>query len=146
MTKTPSDKANRRTLLRPMLAIARIAVAGLFLAHAVARIYLGTIPQFGEFLESRGFPAGELWVWAITATEIVSGLLLAAGRQVQIAASGLLFIAGGGIFLIHRHFGWFVGEHGTGGMEYSAALIVLLLIVIAEDHDRRRVKRCFMPS
>jgi tetratricopeptide (TPR) repeat protein len=76
-------------------------------------------------------------VWAITLTEIVAGLLLIAGRQIRIAAGALLVIAVGGILLIHRHFGWFVGEHGTGGSEYSAALIVLLLILIADDQDNR---------
>ncbi len=132
-----SRGAVRRPLLPPMLWLTRIAVAGFFTAHAVTRIVLGTIPQFTLFMDSQGFPAPEAWVWAITVTEIVAGVLLVAGRQVRIAASALLAIAAVGILLIHRHFGWFVGEHGTGGSEYSVALIVLLLIVIADDHDRR---------
>ena len=132
-----SRGAVRRPLLPPMLWLTRIAVAGFFTAHAVTRIVLGTIPQFTLFMDSQGFPAPEAWVWAITVTEIVAGVLLVAGRQVRIAAGALLAIAAVGILLIHRHFGWFVGEHGTGGSEYSVALIVLLLIVIADDHDRR---------
>ncbi len=132
-----SRGAVRRPLLPPMLWLTRIAVAGFFTAHAVTRIVLGTIPQFTLFMDSQGFPAPEAWVWAITVTEIVAGVLLVAGRQVRIAASALLAIAAVGILLIHRHFGWFVGEHGTGGSEYSVALIVLLLIVIADDHDHR---------
>lgn len=141
MTDKTSHDAARRPFLPPMLWLTRIAVAGFFTAHAVARIILGTIPQFAIFMETRGFPAAEAWVWAITVTEIVAGALLVAGRHVRIAASALLAIAGGGIFLIHRHFGWFVGEHGTGGSEYSVALIVLLFIVIADDHDRRSAAR-----
>jgi putative oxidoreductase len=35
--------------------------------------------------------------------------------------------------LIHRKFGWFVGEHGTGGSEYGAALIVMPIVVAAAD-------------
>lgn len=132
-----SRGAVRRPLLPPMLWLTRIAVAGFFTAHAVTRIVLGTIPQFTLFMDSQGFPAPEAWVWAITVTEIVAGVLLVAGRQVRIAAGALLAIAAVGILLIHRHFGWFVGEHGTGGSEYSVALIILLLIVIADDHDRR---------
>ena len=132
-----SRGAVRRPLLPPMLWLTRIAVAGFFTAHAVTRIVLGTIPQFTLFMDSQGFPAPEAWVWAITVTEIVAGVLLVAGRQVRIAAGALLAIAAVGILLIHRHFGWFVGEHGTGGSEYSVALIVLLLIVIVDDHDRR---------
>ena len=118
--------------------IARVATAGLFMAHAVVRIANGTIPQFGKFMEAQGFPAGEAVVWAITVTELVAGTLMIAGRGVRAAAAALLAIAIGGIVLIHRHFGWFVGEHGTGGIEYSAALIILLLLIMADDQDRQR--------
>ncbi len=125
-------------LTRPVLLLARIATAGFFMIHAVSRIVYDTIPQFGQFMESQGFPLGEIWVWAITGTEIVAGTLVIAGRHVRPAASALMTIAVVGIIMIHRHFGWFVGEHGTGGMEYSVALIVLLLLVMADDYDRSR--------
>ena len=120
------------------LLIARVATAGLFMAHAVVRIAYGTIPQFGLFMEAKGFPAGEALVWAITLTELVAGVLLIIGRFVRPAAAALLAIAVGGIVLIHRHFGWFVGEHGSGGSEYSVALIILLLLIMADDQDRQR--------
>ena len=107
-------------------------------AYAAIRIINGTIPQFGQFMEAQGFPAGEAVVWAITVTELVAGTLMIAGRGVRAAAAALLAIAIGGIVLIHRHFGWFVGEHGTGGIEYSAALIILLLLIMADDKDRQR--------
>jgi len=125
-------------LLPQMLLFTRIATAGFFLAHAIVRIVKNTIPQFALFMDSQGFPAPEAVVWAITVTELVAGALLIVGRYVRPAAAALMAIAAGGIALIHRHFGWFVGEHGTGGIEYSAALIVLLLIIIADDHDRHR--------
>lgn len=125
-------------LTRPTLLVARVVTAGLFMAHAAVRIANGTIPQFGQFLEAQGFPAGETLVWAITVTELVAGVLMIIGRFVRPAAAALLAIAVGGIVLIHRHFGWFVGEHGTGGMEYSAALIILLLLIMADDQDRQR--------
>ena len=125
-------------LIRPAFLFARVATAGLFMAHAAVRIVNGTIPQFGQFMAAKDFPAGEALVWAITITELVAGVLLIAGRLVRPAAAALLAIALGGIVVIHRHFGWFVGEHGTGGIEYSAALIVLLLLIMADDHDRQR--------
>ena len=43
-----------------------------------------------------------------------------------------------GIYLIHRHNGWFVGEHGVGGSEYSVALLAMLLAIAAHDADTRR--------
>lgn len=118
------------------LVIARIATALFFMAHAIVRIANGTIPQFAAFMESLGFPSGTAVVWAITISELVAGAFLIAGRYVRIAVIPLFLIAGTGIVLIHRHFGWFVGEHGTGGSEYSVALMVLLLVIAAGDRQR----------
>lgn len=119
------------------LVVLRVATALFFMVHALSRILLGTIPQFGAFMESAGFPGGVYWVWAITASELVAGTLLICNRHVRLAASVLFAVAAGGIVLIHRHFGWFVGEHGTGGSEYSVALMVLLLVVAAADREAR---------
>lgn len=123
--------------LRGALVGLRIATALLFMAHSVVRVVKGTIPQFGAFLESIGFPYGEVWVWAITVAELLAGTLLIIGRRIRWAATALFAIAAAGIVLIHRHFGWFVGEHGTGGSEYSVALLVMLVVIAAEDAGRQ---------
>ena len=118
------------------LVVARIATAIFFMAHAGARIANGTIPRFGAFMESQGFPFGVPLVWAITLSELIAGTMLILGVYVRLAVIPLFLIAATGIFLIHRHLGWFVGEHGTGGSEYSVALMVLLLVVAAGDRQR----------
>lgn len=115
------------------LAVLRIGTAGLFLAHAVARIVKGTLPQFAQFLGNVGFPAPLAVVWAITVVELTCGLLLIVGKRVRLATLGLLAIALGGIVLIHAKLGWWVGEFGTGGCEYSVSLILALLVVAATD-------------
>jgi putative oxidoreductase len=119
------------------LIVLRVSIAILFMAHATVRVVTNTIPQFTIFMERQGFPYGAAWVWAITVVELVGGTLLALGRQVQLTATALFTIAGVGIVLIHRHFGWFVGEHGTGGCEYSVALMVALLVIAAADAQQR---------
>lgn len=119
------------------LIVARVATALFFMAHAIVRIANGTIPRFGLFMESLGFPAGELVVWAITATELVAGGMLILGVKVRCAAAPLFAIATTGIVLIHASRGWFVGEHGTGGSEYSVALMTLLLVIAAADGSRQ---------
>ena len=121
-----------------VFVLARIATAVLFMAHAVMRIVTGSIPQFGLFMESVGFPNGQVIVEAITICELTAGSLLIANRLVRVAASALLAIVVTGIALIHWQFGWFVGEHGTGGSEYSVALMVLLLLVMANDRAERK--------
>jgi putative oxidoreductase len=119
------------------IGVLRVTTALLFLAHAVVRIVKGTIPQFAVFMESVGFPQPELVVLAITLSELLAGALLILNRYVRPASTILFTIAGVGIILIHRHLGWFVGEHGTGGSEYSVALMVALLVVASADRETR---------
>lgn len=124
--------------LQQALLVLRVVTPLLFMAHATMRIMNGTIPRFGGFMEGLGFPFGVPLVWAISLVELVSGAMIIAGFQVRLAATGLFAIAATGIVLIHFGNGWWVGEHGTGGMEYSVALIAMLLVVAAADRDRRK--------
>ena len=121
--------------LRTALLILRIVTPLLFMAHAAVRIIVGSIPQFATFMGGLGFPAPLAIVWAITITELVAGAMVIAGLYVRLAASALAAIAFVGIILIHMRLGWFVGEHGTGGSEYSVALLVMLLVLMANDRE-----------
>ena len=127
--------------LEDALRLLRIVTALLFMAHASMRFAYGSMPSFAAFMEARGFAHGLAWVWAITLYELSAGTLLLMNRGVRWAASGLAVIAGVGILLIHRHNGWFVGEHGTGGSEYSVALLAMLLVIAS--HDARRKHDAF---
>lgn len=123
--------------LPKMFVLGRIATAGFFLAHAVVRILSPeSIPSFSRYLAGCGFPFPTVVVWAITLCELAAGAMLILRLQVRLAAAMLIAIVAEGIVLIHRHQGWFVGEHGTGGCEYSVALIILLLLAAAEDAAR----------
>jgi putative oxidoreductase len=122
--------------LHHSLVMLRVSLAIFFMAHAVVRVADDTIPQFAAFLSARGWPLALSIVWMITVWEIGAGIALIAGRYVRVAAAGLMFIDTMGILIIHVHFGWFVGEHGTGGMEYSFALLVGLITICAADRER----------
>ena len=124
--------------LQSALVLARVATALLFASHAVVRIAKGTIPNFALFMESVGLGDGFAVVWAITIVELSAAAMMILGVGVRVAALSLMAIAAGGIVLIHRHFGWFVGEHGTGGSEYSVALIVLLVVIAGSDCEADR--------
>lgn len=113
------------------ITILRFTVALMFIAHAVVRITGGTVNQFGEFLENKGFIAGVVIVWILTTFEIIGGLLMAFGYYTRWMAAGFILILLTGIVLIHAELGWFVGEHGTGGVEYSVVLIAGLVVVAA---------------
>ena len=124
--------------LATALLVLRVAVAIFFMAHALVRVVNGSIPGFGAFLEQRGWPQGVLLVGCITVFELAGGTLMALGWRARWMALGLFFIALMGIVIIHAQLGWFVGEHGSGGMEYSLSLMASLLVIAAADRERTR--------
>lgn len=123
--------AMERSVLVPYAAMVamRWVIAVIFLAHAGVRLWAWTVPQFGVFLESVGFPYGETIVLAISAYEIFGSIMLALGIWVRYVTVGLVLIVAMGIVLIHARLGWFVGEHGTGGAEFSVLLITSLIVL-----------------
>ncbi len=118
------------------VTLLRICLAGIFIAHAVTRIVNNTIPQFAGFLASKGWPIPVIIVWSITIFELSGGVALAAGICKKSVTAGFIILLLTGIAVIHAARGWFVGEHGSGGCEYSVALIAALLVVAAHDNNR----------
>ena len=123
--------------LHTTLILLRVDVALIFITHAVVRVFNGTIERFGSFLESKGLPLGTTTVWCLSTFEIVGGVLLALGYYKQWLSAGFILILLVGIILIHASLGWFVGEHGSGGSEYSFILIVALLVIAAGDEKEK---------
>ncbi|RYD91178.1 MAG: DoxX family protein [Sphingobacteriales bacterium] len=123
--------------LNQSLILLRITTAALFLAHAVIRITGGTIDRFGGFLDSKGLMIGTPIVWAITAYEIIGGILLCLGYFTKWLCAGFILLLIVGIILIHAANGWFVGEHGSGGIEYSFALIIAFVVIAAAANKKR---------
>lgn len=120
------------------LLLLRVSVAFIFITHAVIRIANGTIERFASFLESKGLPFGTVTVWCLSAFEIIGGVLLALGYYKKWLSAGFIVILLVGIILIHASLGWFVGEHGSGGSEYSFILIAALLVIAAGDEKGKQ--------
>lgn len=118
------------------LLLIRVVVATVMFIHGAARISYGTVGGFGEFLGAQGIPLGFYVAWALTIFELVASVLLAAGFYAWIIA--LIFAAelAMGIFLVHRHDGWFVVGHGRNGMEFSAVLIATLLALAYANYKK----------
>jgi len=121
------------------LTLLRVATALVLTIHGVARVALGIFDDFGRVLAGWGFPGGALLAWTITAVEIVGGLALASGWAVRPLALwfGAQLVAG--IVLIHGRVGWFVVGAGRNGMEFSALLLVCLLVVALADREAYRL-------
>ncbi len=112
------------------LSLLRIAIAFVFFLHAIVRLFNGSIDGFGAFLNGKGLICGTALVWFITVFELIGSSLLALGKFTKLIGSAFIWLLLMGIILIHFSQGWFVGEHGTGGMEYSFILIMGLLAVM----------------
>lgn len=117
------------------ITLLRVAVSLFLMAHGLMRIYLGTVGGFGEFLNSKGLMFGTLIAWGITIFEIAGGAAMAGGYFVKWIAGVFVIELITGIFLVHLPNGWFVVGAATGGMEYSA-LLIITLIVIASHHQQ----------
>jgi putative oxidoreductase len=122
-----------------VLSLLRIVAAILMLAHGVARIYLGTVDDFGKFLTQASFPLGFYLAWAITLFEVFGSLALAAGYYASILSLIFAVHLFAGILLIHLKEGWFVvGGAGTNGAEYSVLLIAVFLTIAVAEFGRSK--------
>jgi putative oxidoreductase len=115
------------------LVLLRWSLALVFFLHAIVRIFNGSIPQFAGYMNDRGFVYGTAIVYAITFFEITGSILLALNYQRKYLCAGFIVMLIAGIIIIHAPIGWFAGEHGTGGTEYSFILIVALLAVATSE-------------
>ncbi len=111
------------------LTVLRIVAAILMLVHGIARITLGLVDDFGEFLTISSFPIGFYLAWAITIFEIAGSIVLASGFFASILSIIFAIHLTAGIFLVHLKEGWFVVGAGRNGVEYSVLLIIIFLII-----------------
>ncbi|WP_310556016.1 DoxX family protein [Flavobacterium sp.] len=113
----------------------RASIAFIFLSHSIVRVVENTIPEFAGFLASKAIPFSVSVVWGITIYEMGGSILLFLGYFVKWISIGFIALLVVGIFLIHLSNGWFVGEHGTGGLEYSFLLIIVLIAIVLEEKN-----------
>lgn len=137
MLDSMSDSRQRSDLGWTLL---RLLLAGLIAAHGWARLIVGGVVPFGQWLDSLGFPFGFAIAAAITGFEIVGTLVLVARRFVLPLCLVFAFIYTMGIVLLHAKVGWFVVGLGRNGSEYSVLLIACLLLV-GLQHWRRPTGR-----
>jgi putative oxidoreductase len=127
-------------LLRPAQGefLLRLGLALFFMIHAATRFTEADYFRgLGAGLGELGMPfAYQLGLMA-TAIELGGGTLLIANRFARWVALGLFGITTVGIRYIHLKLGWFVGEFGNGGAEFSVLLCAICLVVAATDAESR---------
>jgi len=117
------------------IIVLRISLAVIFLIHAIVRIATrGSIDDFAKSTFNKiWFITPKMIVWGITSFEIIGGIMLICDIFVRWVSTGFIILLLMGIIIIHAQLGWFVGEFGTGGCEYSFILIMAFIVVAATD-------------
>lgn len=115
--------------------ILRITMGIIFITHGLARLYYGSVPDFGGFLNAQGLIIGLPLAWIITIGEVICGSLLALRRYVQYCVIFHAAIILGGLIFVHIPEGWFVVGHGSGGVEYSLLILAVLVVIYSRGEN-----------
>lgn len=122
MTTLPTQSTNQTDLAALIL---RIALGGLFLAHAGLKIFVFTPAGTAGFFQSIGLP-GPL-AYLVIAVEVLGGLALIAGYRTRIVSLIMIPVLLGAIVTVHFAAGfWF--SNANGGWEFPAFWIVALVV------------------
>ena len=105
--------------------VLRASLGILFIAHALLKWLVFTLPGAAAFFESVGLPG---WLaYATTAFELVGGAALLLGFHARWVALALIPVLFGAIITVHGANGWLFTNKG-GGWEYPAFWAVALLV------------------
>jgi putative oxidoreductase len=105
----------------------RLTLGAVFIAHALVKVLVFTLPGTASFFVQHGFPG---WTaYAVFLAELLGGIALAAGMYTRAVAIALVPVMLGA-FTVHWPNGWYFGAP-NGGWEYIAVLIVALLVQAA---------------
>ncbi len=113
------------TRTAPLAAfVLRIALGVMFVAHALLKVFVFTLPGTVQFFESLGLPGFLAHVTVIA--ELVGGVLLITGYRTRWVALALVPILLGATWA-HAGNGWLFSAP-KGGSEYPAFLTVAALV------------------
>jgi len=103
--------------------VLRVALGAMFIAHALLKYYVFTLPGTAQFFQSLGLPAaaGYLTFWA----ELIGGAAILAGLFSRWVAAALLPVLLGAVWA-HAGNGWLFTAQ-NGGWEYPAFLAAAAL-------------------
>jgi putative oxidoreductase len=102
----------------------RVTLGTMFIAHALLKYFVFTLPGTAQFFASLGLP--EFLGYVTFGAELIGGLLLILGVQVRVVALALVPIMLGATW-VHLGNGWLFSAKG-GGWEYPAFWTVALLV------------------
>jgi putative oxidoreductase len=102
------------------VAILRIAVGGVFVAHGIQKLAVYGIPGLAGFMSQIGVPFPTLSALAVTSAELLGGLALVAGFFTRWAAIPIAFSMVVAAATVHLKAGFFL----PNGVEYVLTLLL----------------------
>ncbi|MEO8059940.1 MAG: DoxX family protein [Burkholderiales bacterium] len=113
-------QSNHLSAARYGMALLRVSLGVMWIAHALLKLLVFTLPGTATYFTSVGFPG--LLAYPVFAAELIGGLALVLGiyaPQVSLALVPIMLAAMG----VHLHNGWAHTSPG-GGWEYPLFLAV----------------------
>lgn len=104
--------------------VLRVALGVMFIAHALLKYFVFTLPGTAQFFSSLGLPG--VLGYVTFGAELVGGILLIAGLRTRIVALALVPILLGATWA-HAGNGWLFSAP-KGGWEYPAFWTVALIV------------------
>ena len=105
------------------IALLRIALGAMFLAHGLLKVLVFTLPGTAGFFESVGFPG--FLAYVVVPAEVLAGVALLAGFRTRLVAAATIPVLIGAAS-VHLGNGWLFSS-ANGGWEYPVYLIVAAL-------------------
>ena len=110
-----------RTRVDYGIALLRIALGTMFLAHGLLKFLVFSLPGTAGFFESVGFPG--FMAYLVAPAEVLAGVALLAGIRTRAVSAAMIPVLLGAL-LVHSGNGW-VFSASNGGWEYPLYLVIL---------------------
>ncbi len=120
MNQTPVNSSNEAAAL-----LLRTSLGVMWIAHALLKLFVFTLPGTAQFFESIGFPG--FLASPVFAAELIGGVALLLGvyaRQVALALVPVMGVAA----WVHLPNGW-VHTSAGGGWEYPVFLVAASIVL-----------------
>jgi putative oxidoreductase len=126
------------------ILVLRLALASMWLSHAMLKLIVFTLPGTAQFFESVGLP-GAL-AYPVFAAEVLGGVMILLGiygRQVSLLLLPILLVAA----WVHLPNGWVHTSKG-GGWEYPVFLVIASLThwLLGDGAYALKISSRFTPS
>ncbi|MFT3848064.1 MAG: DoxX family protein [Propionivibrio sp.] len=118
-----SSTGTKTSATRLGIALLRIALGAMFLAHGLLKALVFTLPGTAGFFESVGFPG--FLAYVVIPAEVLAGIALVVGFRTRLVAAATIPLLIGAAS-VHLGNGWLFSS-ANGGWEYPVYLIVAAL-------------------